>query len=148
MPFADGAFDYVVCSHMLEHVVDPAAVVAEMVRVAAAGYIEVPEAASAKILDFPSHLWWCRLDGSTLVMTAKESAAFDPEIQRYLESAGLERRMADLLDADFDRRVVALRWVGQRRREGRGAAGGPSSSPPRWRPTATTAAARTSPHGS
>ncbi len=63
MPFADGAFDYVVCSHVLEHVVDPTAVVAEMARVAKAGYIEVPEAASAKILDFPSHLWWCRLDG-------------------------------------------------------------------------------------
>lgn len=112
MPFADGAFDYVVCSHMLEHVVDPAAVVAEMVRVGKAGYIEVPEAASAKILDFPSHLWWCRLDGGTLVLTAKETPAYDPEIQRYIESAGLERKMADLLDADFDRRVVSLRWTG------------------------------------
>ena len=112
MPFAERVFDYVVCSHVLEHVVDPAAVVHEMVRVAAAGYIEVPEAASAKILDFPSHLWWCRLHGTTLVMTAKESAAFDPEIQRYIESAGLQRRMADLLDADFDRRVVTLRWDG------------------------------------
>ena len=89
MPFADGAFDYVVCSHMLEHVEDPAAVVAEMARVAAAGYIEVPEAASAKILDFPSHLWWCRLDAGTLVMTAKQSRAFDDEIQAYVEAAGV-----------------------------------------------------------
>lgn len=112
MPFADGAFDYVVCSHMLEHVTDPAAVVAEMARVGHAGYIEVPEAASAKILDFPSHLWWCRLEGTTLVMTAKQQAAFDPEIQRYIDDAGIERRLADLLDADFDRRIVSLRWTG------------------------------------
>jgi SAM-dependent methyltransferase len=113
MPFADGAFDYVVCSHMLEHVEDPAAVVAEMARVAAAGYIEVPEAASAKILDFPSHLWWCRLDAGTLVMTAKQSRAFDDEIQAYVEAAGLERRLADLLDADFDRRIVSQHWTGR-----------------------------------
>jgi SAM-dependent methyltransferase len=112
MPFADGAFDYVVCSHVLEHVVDPAAVVAEMVRVGRAGYIEVPDAASAKILDFPSHLWWCRLDGSTLVMTAKRARAFDAEIQRFIDTAGIERRLANLLDADFDRRIVSLRWAG------------------------------------
>jgi SAM-dependent methyltransferase len=112
MPFADGVFDYVVCSHVLEHVVDPAAVAAEIMRVGRAGYIEVPEAASAKILDFPSHLWWCRLEGTTLVMTAKQSAAFDPEIQAYIDAAGIERRLADLLDADFDRRIVALSWIG------------------------------------
>ena len=123
MPFADGAFDYVVCSHVLEHVVDPAAVAAEMQRVAKAGYIEVPEAASAKILDFPSHLWWCRLAGPTLVMTAKrDQAAFDPEIQSYIEDAGIERRLANLLDADFDRRVVGLRWTGRIDLEVEGAA--------------------------
>ncbi len=113
MPFADAAFDYVVCSHMLEHVTDPGAVVAEMARVAAAGYIEVPEAASAKILDFPSHLWWCRRDGDALVMTAKQAPAFDAEIQAFIDGAGIARSLADLLDADFDRRIVALRWSGR-----------------------------------
>jgi SAM-dependent methyltransferase len=110
MPFADGAFDYVVCSHVLEHVVDPAAVVAEMTRVGRAGYIEVPEAASAKILDFPSHLWWCRLDGSTLCFSAKTAPAFDAEIAGFIARADLERRLARLLDADFDLRVIALPW--------------------------------------
>src|SRR5262245_3996439 len=76
MPFGDGVFDYVVCSHVLEHVPDPAGVIAEMTRVGHAGYIEVPEAASAKILDFPSHLWWCRLDDRTLRFSAKEQRAF------------------------------------------------------------------------
>ncbi len=62
MPFADKVFDYAICSHVLEHVEHPDAVVAELTRVAKAGYIEVPEAASAKIVDFPSHLWWVTLD--------------------------------------------------------------------------------------
>ncbi len=110
MPFADGVFDYVVCSHVLEHVTDPAAVVAEITRVGRAGYIEVPQAASAKILDFPSHLWWCRLDGSTLVFTAKHARAFDPEIAGYIERSGVERELEQLLDRAFDYRVVSLRW--------------------------------------
>ena len=111
MPFADDAFDYVVCSHVLEHVLDPAAVVGEMTRVGRAGYIEVPEASGAKILDFPSHLWWCRLDGSTLVFTAKQARAFDPEIAGFIERSGIERRLAKLLDDDFDFRVVSLPWT-------------------------------------
>lgn len=112
MPFADGVFDYVICSHVLEHVTDPAAVVAEITRVGRAGYIEVPEASSAKILDFPSHLWWCRLAGETLVFEAKQARAFDAEIAEYIERAGVERRLARLLDEDFDLRVVSLPWVG------------------------------------
>jgi len=112
MPFADDAFDFVVCSHVLEHVPDPAAVAAELSRVGKAGYVEVPEAASAKILDFPSHLWWCRLDGRTLRFTAKRHRAFDPDIAAYIERAGVERRLAKLLDAEFDHRIAALSWSG------------------------------------
>lgn len=114
MPFADGAFDYAICSHVLEHVPDPASVVAELTRVARAGYIEVPEAASAKIVDFPSHLWWCRLDGSTapptLVFTAKSAPYHDAEIHRYLAESGLERKITNVLDSRFDHRIVALPW--------------------------------------
>jgi len=41
-PFADGQFEFVVCSHTLEDVRDPVWVCNEMIRVARAGYIEVP----------------------------------------------------------------------------------------------------------
>jgi len=41
-PFADGAFDFVVCSHTLEDVRDPIWVCCELSRVARAGYVEVP----------------------------------------------------------------------------------------------------------
>jgi hypothetical protein len=41
-PFADGAFDFVVCSHTLEDVRDPVWVCSELSRVARAGYVEVP----------------------------------------------------------------------------------------------------------
>ena len=41
-PFADDQFDFAVCSHTLEDVRDPVRVCAELVRVARAGYVEVP----------------------------------------------------------------------------------------------------------
>jgi SAM-dependent methyltransferase len=41
-PFADKQLDFVVCSHTLEDVRDPLRVCREMIRIARAGYIEVP----------------------------------------------------------------------------------------------------------
>jgi hypothetical protein len=41
-PFADDQFDFAVCSHTLEDVRDPVRVCSELVRVAKAGYVEVP----------------------------------------------------------------------------------------------------------
>jgi SAM-dependent methyltransferase len=112
MPFVDHAFDYVVCSHVLEHVEHPDAVIAELTRVARAGYIEVPEAASAKIVDFPSHLWWVTLDHDVLVFTAKTAAYFDADIDRYLTASGMRQPLADLLDTHLDHRVIELSWRG------------------------------------
>ncbi|HZB20274.1 MAG TPA: methyltransferase domain-containing protein [Blastococcus sp.] len=116
MPFADGVFDYTICSNLLEHVEDPAGVIRELMRVSRAGYIEVPEASSAKIVDFPSHIWWCRLDASTqpptLVFTAKDSPVFDPEIADYLRRSSLQRRVEAVLNSHFEHRVIMLRWSG------------------------------------
>lgn len=117
MPFADGAFDYAVCSNLLEHVTDPEGVARELQRVARAGYIEVPEAASAKIVDFPSHLWWCRLDeedpaGPTLVFTAKNAPYFDAEIDAYIDRAGVRRSLDAVLNSKFDHRVIQFHWSG------------------------------------
>jgi Methyltransferase domain len=41
-PFADDQFDFAVCAHTLEDVRDPVWVCSELVRVARAGYVEVP----------------------------------------------------------------------------------------------------------
>src|SRR5918999_2115646 len=41
-PFEDGSIDFAVCSHTLEDLRDPIWVCSELVRVAKAGYVEVP----------------------------------------------------------------------------------------------------------
>lgn len=111
MPFRDGAFDYTICSNLLEHVPDPAAVIEELMRVSRAGYIEVPEAASAKIVDFPSHVWWCRMQGGTLVFEPKNKRFFDDEVGEYLARTGLEVPVRKVLDSRFEDRVVMLHWT-------------------------------------
>lgn len=42
MPFESGAFDYIVCAHVLEHVDDPIRACREIQRVGKAGFIETP----------------------------------------------------------------------------------------------------------
>ena len=42
LPFQDQSFDYVVCSHILEHTTEPDVAIAELMRVGKSGYIEVP----------------------------------------------------------------------------------------------------------
>ena len=112
MPFADKVFDFVICSHVLEHVEQPDWVISELTRVAKAGYIEVPSAASAKIVDFPSHLWWVTLEDGVLLFTAKTAAYFDRDIDRYLTDSGMRQPLADLLDKHLDHRVIELPWRG------------------------------------
>lgn len=111
MPFADKVFDYVICSHLLEHVLDPGAAIREMVRVSKAGYIEVPRAASAKVIDFPSHLWWCRYDGTELSFEAKGAHAFDHEIESFVRLPAIERQLNSLIDRYLDDCVIAIHWT-------------------------------------
>lgn len=112
MPFADKVFDFAICSHVLEHVDQPERVISELTRVAKAGYIEVPSSASAKIVDFPSHLWWVTLEDGVLVFTAKTAAYFDADIDAYLTESGMRQPLTDLLDKHLDHRVIELSWRG------------------------------------
>lgn len=58
LPFADKQFDYVICRHTLEDIMNPLKVCEEMIRVAKAGYIETPSRLyeSTKGVERPD---WC-----------------------------------------------------------------------------------------
>jgi len=72
LPFKNKTFDFVFCSHLLEHVENPGKAIAELVRVARRGYIEVPNAVLELIHPFPSHLWYCLFLDNTLIFRQKE----------------------------------------------------------------------------
>lgn len=57
LPFRDGSIDFVIASHIAEHVDDPAGFCAELARAARAGYIETPSPLADYLLDEEYHQW-------------------------------------------------------------------------------------------
>jgi hypothetical protein len=55
-PFRDHEFDYVICSHVLEHVVNVEMFLHEIVRVASRGYFEFPTVHYEYLYNFAEHV--------------------------------------------------------------------------------------------
>lgn len=71
-PFKDNQFDYVICSHVVEHVADPASFLNEVFRVASGrGYLEYPLITYEYMYDFDVHLHFVKFD-------------FEQKVLRYL----------------------------------------------------------------
>lgn len=70
-PFKDKEFDYVICSHVIEHVPDAESFLKEMFRVAQKGYLEYPLIYYDYIYDFPEHLTFFKLHERTLFYLPK-----------------------------------------------------------------------------
>lgn len=57
LPVPDGGIDFVIVSHLAEHIEDPDAFCRELSRAAVAGYIETPSPITDYVLDEEYHLW-------------------------------------------------------------------------------------------
>jgi len=68
LPFTDQAFDYVICSHVLEHVEAPEKLLTELMRVAKRGYIETPSEIAEKLYGWPYHQWIVNLVNGRLTL--------------------------------------------------------------------------------
>lgn len=78
LPYDDHAFDYVYCSHVLEHVDDPILAFDELVRVAPYGYVEVPSVIKDWLFQFGNgHDAWNITGGDGVVVFVRR-----PESQR------------------------------------------------------------------
>jgi SAM-dependent methyltransferase len=122
-PWPDKFFDFSFCSHLLEDVRDPLAVVCELARVAKAGYLETPSRAreifakgrwaglAACIgrppeVGFYHHRWFVEAKGSHLRFLAKTSEILrDPRY--YITRGALGRKMRE------DESGLGIFWEGE-----------------------------------
>jgi SAM-dependent methyltransferase len=58
MPFKDKAFDFVICSHVIEHIAKVDDFCSELNRVAAGGYLECPSKLAELLRHAPNHRWY------------------------------------------------------------------------------------------
>ncbi len=72
LPFRDGAFDYLISSHMLEHLEDPAAFLSEACRVARSGCIITPSESFELLIAERTHLWYITQENDCLLLRAKQ----------------------------------------------------------------------------
>jgi SAM-dependent methyltransferase len=106
-PFQDNEFDYVICSHVLEHVDDVELFLAELARVASRGYLEFPTVYYEYLYSFREHRNLLRYrDGTILWLPKNETRLidFDP-IQSFLRStleAGYDEVVQSLKDCFFE----------------------------------------------
>lgn len=85
-PFKDNEFDYVICSHVLEHVPDVPKFLSEVFRVAPKGYFEFPLMYYEYLYNIDAHISFLRFDKGTLYYMPKKNTAIDSfkPIQKFL----------------------------------------------------------------
>jgi len=76
-PFGDHEFDYVICSHVLEHVPNTEAFLSEVFRVAKQGYFEFPLITYEYLHNLDAHLNYLRWTGSELLILKKNESPLD-----------------------------------------------------------------------
>ena len=79
LPFKDESFDYVYCSHLLEHVEAPDKVANEIQRVLKSNgvaYLDLPNALNDMVIQHIAHLWLVFDSGEGFVFYRKSKALF------------------------------------------------------------------------
>lgn len=87
-PFEDQEFDYIICSHVLEHVADADVFLSEIQRVGKKGYLEYPTVYYDYLYNFPEHqLFLLQKKGVINWMTKEESGLMKyAVIQRFFNT--------------------------------------------------------------
>ena len=87
-PFEDKEFDFVVCTHVAEHVVDPIKFCKELARISKRGYLETPAPFFDNLVFGNSnplphgHVWWVTFDDDKMEMIFKPRIAILEEMIR------------------------------------------------------------------
>jgi len=99
LPFKDKTFDYVISSHVLEHVNNPSIFLEEISRVGKKGYIEAPSLIGEYLIPKKSHKWVVLELDEKIVLMEKNIINLTPSIefgdlfQKYIAPNSIEFRI-------------------------------------------------------
>lgn len=113
-PFGDKEFDYVICSHVVEHVQDVDLLLSELSRVAARGYIEYPTIYYEYLYNFSVHLNFVKHRGGKLYHLAKNDTSFHDfmPVHRFFYRS-LQMGHSQLVDAFKEIMFEGFEWEGR-----------------------------------
>lgn len=83
LPFKDKSFDFIIASHILEHMPNPELFLSELQRVGKAGYIETPSFVCERFLPSKAHCLEIGLVAETLQIHKKSSFIEDPYFSSF-----------------------------------------------------------------
>ncbi|MBB3133606.1 SAM-dependent methyltransferase [Rhizobium pisi] len=119
LPFEDGAYDFVFCSHVMEHLDNPGQAMRELSRVGKRGYLEVPTRLSDVMFNFTRlqdhHRWHSIRLGNTLCLiewNESERRELGNEFFEALQSA-YTNPFQDFFERNRDLFFTSFHWERQ-----------------------------------
>ena len=104
LPFKDNEFDFVITSHVIEHVWDFQFFIKEIERISNQGYIELPTRLGDNLVieNLKDHIWWFKYDDELkLLRVSKKNQILEPFINvstaKKLESIFKESLVMELM---------------------------------------------------
>ena len=117
LPFKDKEFDFIIASHVIEHVEDFEFFVKELERISSKGYIELPTRLGDNLVfeNKNDHIWWFTYnDVNNKIIASKRNQLIDPFItvsmtklfeKVFRESFVLEIAWEEKIDYEIDNRI-------------------------------------------
>lgn len=117
LPFEDKSFDFVYCSHVLEHVDDPIQACAELARGGHRGYVETPSLMTDVLFSWAKgmHKWFTVVIGNRLVFFEYDQRLIQGVRNGYWQKSVFSRRHHPLQDVFFKNLDIfnnGLMWKG------------------------------------
>ncbi len=105
LPFKNKEFDFVISSHVIEHVDDFEFFVKELERISSKGYIELPSRLGDNLVfeNENDHIWWfCFDDVTNTIVASKKNQLIDPFI-----TVSMAKLFEEVFRESF---VIELAW--------------------------------------
>tara|TARA_B100000029_G_C17404833_1_gene898441 strand:+ start:452 stop:1066 length:615 start_codon:yes stop_codon:yes gene_type:complete len=117
LPFNDNEFDFVIASHVIEHVEDFEFFLKELERVSKKGYIELPTKLGDNLVfeNSTDHIWWFTFDDiNSLIIASKRKQLIEPFVtvsiakifeEIFRESMVIELEWKEKIEYKIDNKI-------------------------------------------